>query len=390
MPPLPPLVDPGPPLSADETARYSRHLLIPGVGAAGQRRLRRARVLVVGAGGLGSPVLLYLAAAGVGTIGIVDGDVVDASNLQRQVVHGDDDLGRPKVSSAADAVHAVNPHVAVVEHRLRLTAATAAEVVDRYDVVVDGTDNFPTRYLVDDACALTGTPLVWGSVLRFDAQVAVFWARPPAGSGYPAVRYRDVFPAPPPPGAVPSCAEAGVLGTVCGSVGSMMASEVVKLVCGLGEPLLGRLLVLDALGARWREVAVRPDPDGAPVTGLTDLPELCTPPVTAPAISARELAARLAARAAGTDDLDLVDVREPAEHALVAIPGARLLPRGGFLDGSAYADLDPDRPLVLHCRSGARSAEVLALVRERGFDAVHLAGGVLAWVDDVDPALPRY
>jgi adenylyltransferase/sulfurtransferase len=388
--PLPPLVDPGPPLSADETARYSRHLLIPGVGAVGQRRLRRARVLVVGAGGLGSPVLLYLAAAGVGTIGIVDGDVVDASNLQRQVVHGDDDLGRPKVSSAADAVHAVNPHVAVVEHRLRLTAATAAEVVDRYDVVVDGTDNFPTRYLVDDACALTGTPLVWGSVLRFDAQVAVFWARPPAGCGYPAVRYRDVFPAPPAPGAVPSCAEAGVLGTVCGSVGSMMATEVVKLVSGLGDPLLGRLLVLDALGARWREVAVRPDPDGVPVTGLTDLPELCTPLATGPVISARQLAARLAARATGADDLDLVDVREPAEHALVAIPGARLLPRGAFLDGSAYAALDPDRPLVLHCKSGARSAEVLALVRARGFDAVHLAGGVLAWVDDVDPALPRY
>lgn len=388
--PLPPLVSPGPPLSPAETARYSRHLLIPGVGEDGQRRLRAARVLVVGAGGLGSPVLLYLAAAGVGTIGVVDDDVVDASNLQRQVVHGDADLGRPKVQSAAEAVRAVNPHVRVDAHALRLTAATAAEVVAGYDVVVDGTDNFPTRYLVGDACDLAGVPLVWGSVLRFDAQVAVFWSAPPAGAGYPAVRYRDVFPDPPAPGTVPSCAEAGVLGVVCGSVGSAMATEVVKLVCGLGEPLLGRLLVLDALAARWRELPVRPDPDGLPVTALTDLPEACAPAAPLPTVSARALAARLAARAAGADDFDLVDVREPAEHALVAVPGARLLPRGRFLDGSAFADLDPARPLVLHCKSGARSAEVLALVRARGFDAVHLDGGVLAWVDDVDPALPRY
>jgi len=388
--PLPPIVDPGPPLSPAERARFSRHVLIPEVGELGQRRLRNARVLVVGAGGLGSPVLLYLAAAGVGTIGVVDDDVVDASNLQRQVVHGDADVGRPKVTSAAETVRRVNPLVEVVEHRVRLTAATVADVVAGYDVVVDGTDNFPTRYLVNDACVLAGIPLVWGAVLRFDAQVSVFWAAPPEGCGYPAVQYRDVFPDPPAPGTVPSCAEAGVLGVVCGAVGSMMAAEVVKLVTGLGDPLLGRMVVLDALGGRWRELPVRPDPRGVPVTGLTDLAEVCEVGPPLPTITARALAARLAARDRGTDDLDLVDVREPAEHALVAIPGARLLPKGSFLDGSAFAELDPARPLVLHCKSGIRSAEVLALVRERGFDAVHLEGGVLAWVDDVDPALPRY
>jgi adenylyltransferase/sulfurtransferase len=388
--PLPPLVDPGPPLTPAERARFSRHVLIPEVGEVGQRRLRNARVLVVGAGGLGSPVLLYLAAAGVGTIGVVDDDVVDASNLQRQVVHGDADVGRAKVTSAAETVRTVNPLVEVVEHRVRLTAATVADVVAGYDVVVDGTDNFPTRYLVNDACVLAGVPLVWGAVLRFDAQVSVFWAAPPAGSGYPAVQYRDVFPEPPAPGTVPSCAEAGVLGVVCGAVGSMMAAEVVKLVTGLGDPLLGRMLVLDALGGRWRELPVRPDPRGVPVTALTDLDEVCEVGEPLPAITARALAARLAAREAGADDLDHVDVREPAEHALVAIPGARLLPKGAFLDGSAFAHLDPARPLVLHCKSGIRSAEVLALVRQRGFDAVHLEGGVLAWVDDVDPALPRY
>jgi adenylyltransferase/sulfurtransferase len=277
-----------------------------------------------------------------------------------------------------------------VEHRVRLTAATVADVVAGYDVVVDGTDNFPTRYLVNDACVLAGMPVVWGAVLRFDAQVSVFWAAPPPGSGYPAVQYRDVFPEPPAPGTVPSCAEAGVLGVVCGAVGSMMAAEAVKLITGLGDPLLGRMLVLDALGGRWRELPVRPDPRGVPVTGLTDLDEVCEVGPPLPTITARALAGRLAARERGTDDLDLVDVREPAEHALVAIPGARLLPKGSFLDGSAFAQLDPARSLVLHCKSGIRSAEVLALVRRRGFDAVHLEGGVLAWVDDVDPALPRY
>lgn len=390
--PLPPLVSPGPPLTPAELARYSRHVLIPGVGETGQRRLRNARVLVVGAGGLGSPVLLYLAAAGVGTIGVVDDDVVDTSNLHRQVVHGVGDVGRSKVESAAETLCEVNPLVTVVQHPVRLDTTNVLDVVSGYDVVVDGTDNFPTRYLVNDACVLTGTPLVWGAVLRFDAQVSVFWAAPPAGSGYPGVHYRDVFPEPPAPGSVPSCAQAGVLGVVCGAVGSMMAAEVVKLVTGLGEPLLGRMQVYDALGGRWRELRVHPDPTAAPITGLVDLTETCAVPVLAdlPTIGARHLADRLADRERGGDDLDLVDVREPAEHALAAIPGARLLPRGGFMDGSAFADLDPSRPLVLHCASGVRSAEVLELVRARGFDAVHLTGGILAWIDEVEPALPRY
>ncbi|GIG34756.1 ThiF family adenylyltransferase [Cellulomonas pakistanensis] len=388
--PLPPLVDPGPPLTAAERARFSRHLLMPGIGERGQRRLRRARVLVVGAGGLGSPVLLYLAAAGVGTLGIVDDDVVEPSNLQRQVVHADADVGRAKTASAADAVRALDPLVTVVEHRVRLTAATAPGVLSGYDVVVDGTDTFATRFLLDDACALAGLPLVWGAVLRFDAQVSLFWADPPATSGCAGVRYRDVLGTPPAPGTVPSCAEAGVLGAVCGVVGSTMAVEVVKLLTGTGEPLLGRVLVLDALGGRWREVPVHPRPGGHPATALADLPDACPSGEALPTITAPELAARLAARARGGDDLDLVDVREPAEHALVAVPGARLVPRSAFLDGSAFRDLDPGRPLVLHCRSGARSAEVLALVRARGFDAVHLAGGILAWVDEVDPTLPRY
>lgn len=393
--PLPPLVEPGPPLTPDEVTRYSRHVLVPGVGEVGQRRLRSARVLVVGAGGLGSPVLMYLAAAGVGTIGIVDDDVVDASNLQRQVVHGQDDLGRAKTTSAAESVRRVNPLVEVVEHRLRLDTSNIADVVDGYDVVVDGTDNFPTRYLVNDACVLAGKPLVWGSILRWDGQVAVFWADPPAGSGYPGVHYRDVFPDPPTAGSVPSCAEAGVLGVVCAQVGSMMAAEVVKLITGLGDPLLGRMLVLDTLAARWREVPLAKDPAGTPVTGLTDLAEVCAPPASAaadlPVITATRLAERLAAREQGADDVDVVDVREPGEHAMVAIPGARLVPLAAFRDGSAFDNLDPGRPLVLHCKGGVRSAEALTLVRERGWaDAVHLAGGILAWIDEVDPTLPRY
>ncbi|HEY0186996.1 MAG TPA: molybdopterin-synthase adenylyltransferase MoeB [Cellulomonas sp.] len=388
--PLPPLVEPAAELVPTELARYARHVLIPSVGDLGQRRLKNARVLVVGAGGLGSPVLLYLAAAGVGTIGIVDDDVVDASNLQRQVIHGSGDVGRSKVLSAAESIRDVNPLVRVVPHEVRIDASNAAELVAGYDLVVDGTDNFPTRYLVNDACVLAGKPLVWGSVLRFDGQVSVFWAAPPAGSGYEPVHYRDVFPDPPAPGSVPSCAEAGVLGVVCASVGAMMATEAVKLITGLGEPLLGRLLVLDALGATWREVRVHPDPRGVPVTGLVDMDAACALPAP-PSISATELARRLADRERGADDFDLVDVREPAEQLIVAIPGARLLPRGAFLDGSAFADLDPDRPLVLHCKSGARSADVLRIVRERGFTAAtHLEGGVLAWVDEIDPALPRY
>ncbi|CAN5398897.1 adenylyltransferase/sulfurtransferase MoeZ [soil metagenome] len=396
--PLPPLVEPADGLSPAELARYARHVIIPGLGLDGQRRLKNARVLVVGAGGLGSPALLYLAAAGVGTLGVVDDDDVELSNLQRQVIHGSGDVGRAKVDSARDAIRSVNPLVDVVTHHVRLDASNALELLAGYDLVLDGADNFATRYLVNDACALLGKPCVWGSILRFDGQTTVFWADPPAGSGVEGVQYRDVFPNPPAPGTVPSCAEGGVLGVLCAAIGSVMANEAVKLITGLGEPLLGRLLTFDALSARWREIQVRPDPHRAPAGRLEDIAIACGIPAAASTasddalrtISAPRLAERLAARDLGDDDFDLVDVREPAERELFAIPVARLVPRAGFLDGSAFALVDPDRELILHCRSGVRSAEVLALATARGFDARHLDGGVLAWVDLVEPHKPRY
>ena len=370
----------------------------------GQRRLRNARVCVVGAGGLGSPVLLYLAAAGVGRIGIVDHDVVDATNLQRQVVHGWADVGRTKVDSARDAVLAVDRDVEVVVHHLELTPSTVDAVLSQYDVVVDGTDNFPTRYLVNDACVRLGLPQVWASVFRFDAQVSVFWGAPPAATGVPPVQLRDLFPAPPPVGSVPSCAEGGVLGALCGQVGSIMATEVVKLVTGAGDPLLGRVLVLDALSARWTEVPLLADPrrqdgrgsepadltlaapadPGSVVRGALEV-------ATVPAVQALELAARLAARAAGQDAFVLVDVREPGEHAIVALPGATLVPLAQVLDGTGLAHLAKDVPLVLHCRSGLRSEQAARTLLAAGHtDVRHLAGGILAWVAEVDPSLPTY
>ena len=395
---LPPLVTPGPPLDREQVARYARHLLIPDVGELGQRRLVGARVAVVGAGGLGSPALLYLAAAGVGTIGVIDPDVVEASNLQRQVVHGASDVGRRKVDSAADAIAEVNPLVQVVRHPVRLDSSNALEVLAGYDLVVDGTDNFATRYLVNDACVLLGVPCVWGSIYRFDGQVSVFW-----GGHGPC--YRCLFPDPPPPGSVPSCAEGGVLGLLCAAIGAAQGTEVVKLVVGMGEPLLGRLLVHDALRASWRELSVRADPQ-CPVcgeeptitreTGLIDYDQFCgLPPepergdgtlVTPP-----ELAELLAARERGESDVVLVDVREPGERAIVSIPGAVAVPRAAFDTGEAFAQIPFDRPVVLHCRSGVRSAAALDLLRAAGHpDARHLDGGVLAWVEQVDPTLPTY
>ena len=379
--PIPPVVEPGPALTAEQLRRYDRHLLLPGVGVEGQRRLRNARVCVVGAGGLGSPVLLYLAAAGVGTIGIVDLDDVDESNLQRQVVHGWADVGRPKVDSARDAVLAVDAGITVDVHAGPLTADNVAGVLSGYDVVVDGTDNFPTRYLVNDACVALGLPEVWGSVLRFDAQVSVFWGRPPAG--VTAVQLRDLFPEPPEADEVPSCADAGVLGALCGQVGSVMATEVVKLLLGAGEPLLGRVLVIDALAARWSEVAI------APAAGAVPAPASSVPVAEPATVSARELAELLSGPPARRPFV--VDVREPTEHAIVAIPGSRLIPLGRILDGSAFESLPRDRRIVLHCRTGARSAQALRAVLDAGFtDVAHLRGGILAWVDDVDPTLTRY
>ncbi len=375
---LPPVVEPGTDLTPDEVSRYSRHLLLPQIGREGQRRLKNARVLVVGAGGLGSPVLLYLAAAGVGTIGVVDDDVVEASNLQRQVVHGTDDVGRPKVDSAADAVARVNPLVRVVPHRERLTRDNALEVVGGYDLVLDGTDNFPTRYLVSDACVLAGVPLVWGSILRFDGQVSVFWAAH-------GPTYRDLFPAPPPAGSVPSCGEAGVLGAVCAMVGSVMAAEAIKLVTGAGDPLVGRLMVLDSLAMTWRTLTVQRDPSAEPVTALAQAPA-AGPADDVPTVSAAELATLLA-----DDEVLLVDVREADEREIVAIPGALHVPLGGFRSGRAQAELPTDRPIVLHCKAGGRSAEALTLLRAAGREDVrHLGGGVLAWVRDIDPTLPTY
>ncbi|MDM7855095.1 molybdopterin-synthase adenylyltransferase MoeB [Cellulomonas alba] len=361
-----PLVEPGPPLTAEQVERSSRHLLLPGVGDAGQRRLRNARVCVVGAGGLGAPVLQYLAAAGVGALTVVDDDVVDASNLQRQVIHGVADVGRPKVDSARDAIARIDPSIEVRAVRTRLTSADVDTVLAGHDLVVDGTDNFPTRYLVDEACERLGVPLVWGSVLRFDAQVSVSWAA--AG-----VTMRDLFPSAPEDGL--SCAEAGVLGALCGQVGSVMATEVVKLVTGIGEPLLGRVLVVDALRARWSEVPVRVRP-AATRPSVRSAPES---PAAARSIDAATLADRLALRTDGRDRFELIDVREPAEAALASIPGARLVPLARVLDGSALDELPRDQEIVVHCAVGARSAAAVEVLRAAGFEATNLEGGIRAW-----------
>ncbi len=407
------LVEPAAELTVEEIRRYSRHLLLPELSGIGQRRLKNAAVLVIGAGGLGSPVLMYLAAAGVGTIGIVDDDVVEESNLQRQVIHGQRDLGRDKVASAEQAIAELNPHVRVVRHRVRLDRSNAVELFGDYQLVLDGTDNFATRYLVADACTIVGLPLVWGSVLRFDGQVSVFWSAPlpdAAGSVPEPVTYRDLHPTPPPPGSVPSCAEGGVLGVVCAAIGSVMATEAVKLICGIGEPLLGRLMIFDALAMSWRTIRVRPVPGARPVTELlTDYDAFCAlPSPTAAgrvmddgtavdestnAITVRQLADRLHRRERGEDDFVLVDVREPGEWEIVRIPGAVLIPLDRLRDGRASGELaavSGGKPIVLHCKSGGRSAEALRLARAAGFDAVQLTGGVLAWIDHIDPDQPRY
>jgi adenylyltransferase/sulfurtransferase len=386
---LPPLVEPGPPLDRRQVERYARHLILPDVGPLGQRRLSAAKVLVVGAGGLGSPALLYLAAAGVGTIGVVDADVVDVSNLQRQVVHTDADIGRLKVDSARERILTTNPQVTVRTHPVRLTAANALEIIGDYDVVLDGADNFPTRYLVDDACALLGKPDVWGSILAFDGQVGVFWA--PHGP-----TYRELFPTPPAPGTVADCATGGVLGVLCATVGSVMATEAVKLICGIGEPLVGRLLVVDALGAAWRTLTVRPPAERVPVTGLIDYDAFCGVAAASPddEIDVHTLAAMLAARERGDADFTLVDVREPYEIDIVGVPGAVGVPL-------ARLEAEPDavlpeqgtdrRRVVLICKSGVRSARALTLLKAAGrADAVHVAGGVLAWVREIEPDKPVY
>lgn len=375
-------------LTRDELTRYSRHLLLPEVGVEGQRRLKAARVLLVGAGGLGSPAALYLAAAGVGTLGIVDFDRVDITNLHRQVIHGTSDVGRTKLQSATDRLREVNPHVVVEPHEVRLSSANALAIVRRYDLVVDGTDNFQTRYLVNDACVLTGRPNVYGSIFRFDGQVSVFCtAEGPC--------YRCIYREPPPAGLVPSCAEGGVLGILPGIVGILQATEAIKLILGIGEPLIGRLNLVDSLGARQRSVKIRRDPT-CPACGTRELQSLidydafCGVPAAAadapvPELTPRELAARLGRG----DDLLLLDVREPHEHAIARIPGGRLIPLGAF--GEAIPTFDRGRDIVVHCRSGARSAAAVRQLQAAGFTrAWNLAGGILRWADDVDPTVAKY
>lgn len=336
-------------------------------------------MLSVGAGGLGSPVLLYLAAAGVGTLGIVDDDIVDESNLQRQVIHGEPQVGRAKTDSAADAIGRLNSGVEVVRHRERLTAANAVEIVSGYDLVVDGSDNFATRYLVNDACAIAGIPYVWGSILGFEGQLSVFWQDAPDGR---AVTYRDLHPTAPPPGSVPSCAEAGVLGSLCGVLGSLMATEALKLIIGIGEPLLGRVLMIDVLSMRWREVEFR-SRGGAPITEIApEAGELV--PEELPTVEAVEVAELV------TGGAVLIDVREPYEVEIVQIPGSRLVPLAEFVaDPQAYAG--PADDVVLYCKSGGRSAQALQAARDAGLRrARHLEGGVLAWVEQVQPDARRY
>jgi molybdopterin/thiamine biosynthesis adenylyltransferase/rhodanese-related sulfurtransferase len=394
---LPPLVEPAAELSVDEVRRYSRHLIIPDVGMAGQKRLKNARVLVIGAGGLGSPALMYLAAAGVGTLGVVDFDVVDESNLQRQIIHGQSDIGTPKALSAKASVAEINPYVTVVVHEERLDNDNVMRIFADYDLIVDGTDNFATRYLVNDACVLLGKPYVWGSIYRFDGQASVFWAEH-------GPCYRCLYPEPPPAGMVPSCAEGGVLGVLCASVGSVQVTEAIKLLTGIGEPLLGRLMVYDALEMSYRTVTVRKDPDCAicganpTVTELVDYQVFCgaisaevAEAAVDATISVRTLADWLAARARGERDFVLIDVREPVEYAINRIPGAVLIPKGEFVTGEALPKLPADKQVVLHCKSGARSAEALAVVKGAGYsDAVHVGGGVAAWVRQIDPSQPSY
>jgi len=363
------------------------------VGKTGQRRLKNAKVLCVGAGGLGSPALMYLAAAGVGTLGIIDFDVVDESNLQRQVIHGTSDVGKSKAVSAMETINEINPLVTVNLHEERLDSDNAMQIFADYDLIVDGTDNFATRYLVNDACVLLGKPYVWGSIFRFDGQASVFWAEH-------GPCYRCLYPEPPPPGMVPSCAEGGVLGVLCATVGSIQVNEAIKLITGIGEPIAGRLMIYDALDMTFRSVKVRKDPEcpvcgkNPTITELIDYEEFCgvvsedaQKAAAGSTISATELKALLD----GDDEIFLVDVREPNEYEIVSIPGATLIPKGEFLSGGALERLPQDKRIVLHCKSGQRSAEALAVVKDAGFsDAVHVGGGVLAWISQVDPSLPSY
>jgi sulfur-carrier protein adenylyltransferase/sulfurtransferase len=388
-----------PALSNEEVARYSRHLIMPEVGVGGQRRLKAARVLMIGTGGLGSPAGLYLAAAGVGTLGLVDFDVVEESNLQRQIIHGTKDVGRPKIESARDRLRDVNPHVRIETYEARLTSENALELFRGYDVVVDGTDNFPTRYLVNDACVLAGRPNVYGSIFRFEGQASVFWAERGAC-------YRCLYPEPPPPGLVPSCAEGGVLGVLPGIVGAIQANETIKLLLGATDgALVNRLLLFDAWRMRFRELKLRKDPacpvcgENATVKELIDYEEFCglkEAPARAGGAPAGEAgleeitAPEFKRRLDRGDDVQIIDVREPVEYEIARIPGSKLIPLAQVV--ARAGEIDPSRETVVHCKGGVRSAKAIEALRRSGFSGrlVNLKGGITAWSDEVDPGVPRY
>jgi len=381
-----------PMLSNEEVARYSRHLIMPEVGMTGQRKLKGASVLMIGTGGLGAPLGMYLAAAGVGRMGLVDFDVVDASNLQRQIIHGTKDVGRPKIASARDRIQDINPHVEIETHETRLTSENALRLFVNYDVIVDGTDNFPTRYLVNDACVLTGKPNVYGSIFRFEGQASVFWAeRGPC--------YRCLYPEPPPPGLVPSCAEGGVLGVLPGIIGAIQANETIKIILGAPDIMVNRLLLFDAWRMRFRELKLRKNPD-CPVCGdnptikeLIDYEEFCgitqqpqPSQTTMDEITATELKQRLDQG----DDIQIIDVREPHEYEIGQIPNSQLIPLGQVLN--RMNEIDSDRETVVHCKMGGRSAKAIEALQRSGFPGklINLKGGITAWSNEVDPSVPKY
>jgi molybdopterin/thiamine biosynthesis adenylyltransferase/rhodanese-related sulfurtransferase len=378
-------------LSNDEILRYSRHLIMPEVAMEGQLKLKQAKVLCIGAGGLGTPLALYLAAAGVGTLGMVDFDVVDYTNLQRQIIHDTDDVGRPKLESARDTIRDINPNVEVIPYETHLNSDNALDIFKDYDIVADGTDNFPTRYLVNDACVLLGKPNVYGSIFRFEGQASVFYAQE-------GPCYRCLYPEPPPPGLVPSCAEGGVLGVLPGIVGSIQALETIKLILGNGKPLIGRLLLFDALNLKFRELKLRKNPD-CPVCGthptvtkLIDYEQFCgirgeehVPETNVPEITAKEVKQMMDEK----KPFVLVDVREPHEYQICRIDGAKLIPLGDV--PKRMHELNSADDIVVHCRSGVRSARAVEFLMKSGFKKIHnLRGGVLAWARDVDPSMPSY
>jgi len=379
-------------LSNDEVLRYSRHLIMPEVALEGQKKLKAAKVLCIGAGGLGSPLAMYLAAAGVGTLGIVDFDVVDYTNLQRQIIHDTNDVGRSKLASATDTINDINPHVKVVGFETALTSENALEILQSFDVIVDGTDNFPTRYLVNDACVLLGKPNVYGSIFRFEGQASVFWAEK-------GPCYRCLYPEPPPPGLVPSCAEGGVLGILPGMIGVLQATEAVKLILGSGEPLIGRLLLFNALKMQWRELKLRKDP-ACPICGenptikeLIDYQEFCgirpSPEIALETNPWETTVKELKAQYDRGERPTVIDVREPYEAEIAEIPHTRLIPMNEI--PQRLSELNPEEEIILHCRSGQRSMKVLEFLRGKGFTKLkNLKGGVLAWADEIDPSVAKY